>query len=180
MKKIAFIALAILSMLACKKPTNDPTKDPEKPQQTQTGADILWCRVNGTPQLYKGKPTAIRHNGVHAYKQKYADSSVFIIIRGEDSKYSDGLDMCINVTLEAANTPVVNKKYRIADGLPYIYSQYYTINDNKAYRVDSNSSHIIFTRFDETVAAGTFEYHGINKDNALIHITEGFFDIVRE
>lgn len=180
MKNVTFIALAFLSILACKKPTNDPAKDPEKPQQTQTGADILWCKVNGTPHLYKVKPTTFKDNGVHAYQLKFADSSVVIEIFANDSKYGDGLDMYINVTGESTKTPSTNTNYKISDNHPHRYSDYYKSDGSDSYKVDSNSSYITFTRFDNTVAAGTFEYHGFNKNNDTVHITDGFFDIVRE
>ncbi|MCD6065065.1 MAG: hypothetical protein K0R82_2976 [Flavipsychrobacter sp.] len=123
----------------------------------------------------------LHHDGVHVYQLKFADSSRTVEIYADGTElYRDGIDMHINVTSETANIPLTNKKYKISDNHPYRYSQYNIDSSYKTYWVDSTRSYMIFTRFDNTVGAGTFEYHGFDKNNDTVHITEGFFDIVRE
>lgn len=174
MKYLILMTMVVIG-LGCKKPEESGLSS-----QAETGSDFLWCKVNGAPHLYKGKPTMLHHDGVHVYQLKFADSSSTIEVFADNSRsYSDAIDMHINVTNEIAHVPLTNNKYKIVDNHPYRYSQYID-SSYQTYWVDSSRSNMIFTSFDNNIAAGTFEYHGFNKDSDTVHITEGFFNIVRE
>lgn len=76
--------------------------------------------------------------------------------------YTDGMEL--------------NKPTRILRTDSSTYESMYENNFGDYYYPYDNSSTITFTRFDNEVVAGHFEFHG-RKGDTTIHITEGWFDI---
>ena len=182
MKNLSFILLITLfSLTACKKDKKDTDNTPEKPAQTQTGVNILWCKVNGEAHEYRHKKTYMNDNGVNYLIPHFPDGRMAIQVIADDRKYNDMLNLVVNVVseLNMGNIPILNHQYMIVNQPPWRYSYYATGNGNNEYWVDSTISTMAFTRFDDEVVSGTFEYHGVNDNNDTVHITEGFFDMKR-
>jgi hypothetical protein len=144
-----------------------------KPEQTQEGKQILWCSTPCDTISARGEPGLLNSEGVSSI----IDTS-FIRIKARAS---------INTFVEIILYARFSQHSKRADGKPLLGTKYYldrggrdrstyTIPDGGTFVADTTLSYIMFTRFDDSIVAGTFEFHGQNQ-NTCTDITDGFFDV---
>jgi hypothetical protein len=155
-----------LVFAACKKDDNTP----EIPPPTQTGQNVIWCKIDGELQSYSGKINAFRNQGVKA-TFPFGAQEVYIkgIDRTKNGSYND------IVILASTENMELNKPRKMVTASPGSRSYY----ENHGYYYALDNATITFTKFESTLIAGTFEMHCKN-DSQNIHITEGWFDILIE
>lgn len=179
MKKITTLVLfSVLLVVSCKKRKEDE-KD-KRPTPTQTGRNILWCKVNGSVHEYNTLSTWNSPDGVFAAIHYFFKDKGFSISAGS-SEYNDYM---LFIVLPRSEDTMqvklqVGQAYNIVNHSEQ--NSYYRIGSYNAYQSDTGRSALVFSRFDENIVSGTFEFHGYNsatKDS--IHLTEGFFDILRQ
>jgi len=143
------------------------------PEATQSGKNILACKVNGKVHIYEGKRSYLNSNGVTA--QRYMSGTEILIRVHADKRedYDDNIEMEI-----VADQPDINKEYIFSKEDSKDRAEYYVgqSNENKYY-TKSSSGYIKFTRFDKAVAAGVFMFTAYRDNGDKVEITEGFFDI---
>ncbi len=75
--------------------------------------------------------------------------------------------------------PVVGVKYYLAESIggSFISEYILTSSEDHPFYSDTTLSYLIFSKLQDSIVAGTFEFHGINDSNQRVDITKGFFDI---
>jgi len=73
-------------------------------------------------------------------------------------------------------------KYRPYENGSVVYTSVYYdydlgADDNHPVYPDSSRSFVIFTKLNDSVISGMFEFHGIGDQNIAVDMTNGFFDI---
>jgi hypothetical protein len=158
------LALIIVFAAACKKPDNS------KP--TQWGSNNASFVINGTRHYFKGEKSWGSLNGLYFALIGHPDSSIAFQVMIEDQ--NEFLLMIVDANIPV---PVIGKPYVISERYPYVYSFFYTMPEvNHRYYVDTATSRLTFTRYDDEVVAGTFQFNGKNDSGATISITDGWFD----
>ena len=94
MKGLLLAALLVFS-LGCKTPVEEPV-NPTKPQmqtRTETGANIVACKVDGQVHIYRGKATWNDPNGVDFVR--FASNPKHIFLWATQSGYGDDITIRI-------------------------------------------------------------------------------------
>ena len=170
MRYLLILFLCCLAICGCKK-------EKEKlPAATQSGKNILACKVNGKVHIYEGKRSNSNDNGVDAGRYLSVNHFVIRVHADNADDYNDNLTMQV-----FADKPELNKEYIFSkedskDGAEYYIGENYV----NIYTTKSSSGYIKFSRFDTSVMAGIFMFTAYNDHGAKVEITEGFFDIVPE
>jgi hypothetical protein len=173
MRRIIIVLFACSLVCGCKKKID---AGPSMPSPTQTGQNIIACKVNGKTIIYSGIPTYLNDVGVRFGKYKM-DNGIALNVEGHETEGHDD-----NLTLLIYELdPTVNGQYTFSTEITNDYAQYYTGEGfaNDTYKTKNGSGYMKFTRYDSTVVAGTFEFTAYNPNGAKVEITEGFFDIKR-
>ena len=175
--KYSLLALLVLTafVTSCAKKSTEPiTPGPKMPKATQTGQNIVACRVNGNIQIYTGPQTYLDEDGVSF--GMYSDmGDLYVSINASGSqKYDDDIYLDVYDTSISINTDsrfssteidkVQGEYIKQIDGLSTIY------------RSKEGGGVIRFTRYDNEVVAGTFSFAAYKADEK-VNVTEGFFDI---
>ncbi|WP_276132960.1 DUF6252 family protein [Polluticoccus soli] len=179
MRGVLLIAALVVFAVGCKKPTEKPANptEPQMPTSTETGANTVACRVNSEVHIYKGVPTYLNADGV--LFGLYPDRNEYFlqVTAGGIAEYKDNIWLLLYDTAVQLNTQYPfsvtetdknRAEYSVEAG-----------SYSKIYKTKGSSGFIKFTRYDKTVAAGTFEFAAYNDQGEKIEITEGFFDISR-
>lgn len=184
--KYLLVLLIVSQLLSCKKAKDNPpapvidTSSTYWP--TQNGANRLVFKKDKSYHIYSGTRTLLSDNGVVSFLIKNPDGTNGIRIMADDKKYDDELTLFVTVVSETnkENIPVIGHRYNLSRNI-YDYSVYYTGNgsDDQRFRSNDSLSTITFTRFDDKVIAGTFEFHSVTNKGKTVDLTEGYFDIPR-
>lgn len=184
MKHLLALSIFSLVLFSCKKST---PPEPAKSQfyvltPSQTGENVLVFKIGDATHIYSGTPTYFNDNGVKYSLAVSKGVSEGIVIYADNTNYNDGLMLFANINDESQppNTPIIGKKYHLSTNT-HFHSFYYTGqgNDDETYNSNDSLSTITFTRFDDKVIAGTFEFHSKTNNGKEIDLLDGFFDIPR-
>jgi hypothetical protein len=144
------------------------------PQRTETGANVVACKVNGNVQRYSGRFSWNHPDGV-SFGNYIADHYTFLKARSD--KYNDHIGIVL-YTFDIE----VGKEYIVSREDAQDFAQYYTGSGTSAntYTTENGAGVVKFTRYDSIVAAGTFSFSAVNPSGEEVKITEGFFDVSRK
>ena len=167
------VALSPLGLLLSLGLGCDKKEDVPKLEPTMDGRNFVHYKVDGRTIIVSGEPTLFSPAGVSISRMKHPNEPIVVQLAawGEDDD-----DMLIEVPTEY---PALATRYPAINRGPFIQSWYYKGNGNHKCYFDSATSFVTFTRFDSSVAAGTFEAHGTTDTGGSFHLTEGWFDIAR-
>ncbi|MGN6567427.1 MAG: hypothetical protein ACTHJ0_05725 [Flavipsychrobacter sp.] len=146
--------------------------EPAVLKPTQSGQNVIAFTVNGQQHVYMGIPT-FSTPGISFSIIRLRDSSMIIDMDGTGN-YHDGFEFVTNIVRFS-----LSNVYHIGNNYPY-YQSYYNDNSNgqgDIFYPDSSKSTFIFTRLDSSVAAGVFQFYGIDNNGQTISLSNGFFDI---
>lgn len=163
-------AFLIVLSAGCEKASNEE----KMPEQTQSGANIVACKVNGKVHIYSGKPNAVKGDGVSYFRELTGADSIIQIIADNTLKYNDEIFLSV-YTFHIE----IGKEYTISSEFNRNLAVYSWSDPNAPYTTTLNSGHISFKRCDEGVASGNFSFTATNKNGEKVEITEGSFDITR-
>ncbi len=173
----SYLVLIVLNCLlagSCKKVATNPVVPVEPmPNPTETGANILACKVNGKLHIYKDKMTWSQPDGV-SFSKREDQLEKFTYIRGNESDYGDAVSMKIftwNIIVGKEYKFSVNENKDFAD---YVLDGFGTEN---TYFTSDGSGFVKFSRYDSLVAAGTFAFTAYSMGGKKVEVTEGCFDI---
>ena len=158
---------AFLLFSACKKDKNKNGDTP--PPQTQNGANILSCKVDGVWHNYNGKRTYMHDDGVD-FNIYGSANGFYAQIYVDKTEYNDFIIIRV-----FEQNPEVGKVYELSSESQNMADY---IKGSADYYAPLKSGQIIFTRCDSAVAAGTFYFTAVRDSNKVV-VTEGFFDIAR-
>ena len=158
MKILNLLAVvAVLLTAGCKKDNN------ALPSPTQNGNNTAACYLDGKATVFLGKMVSDDSNGVKISNYVFKDGT-------------KGLQLLLrnNTCMIEMYVRVEHPAYGVAYHLSYPESMIhaYTLNHS----MDSNTSNIVFYRFDGGVAAGSFNCNWTNTSE-FIDVEDGFFDV---
>ena len=162
--KTLLLALLISSLnLACKKEKQD--------QPTQTGANNMYAKINGTPWKRKACWSCI--GGGSGLSRNYDDRISFYIV-GQDHEANS------KITLVIPNL-IIGGKYELSNQ-NINYGCVYNNNINIVYFTTNNSKgSVTITKLDlnNKIISGTFEFIAEDENNPTntVKVTDGWFDI---
>jgi|GEM_PF-6950143 len=181
MKFLIPVIVLCIAVAACSKKSNEPQYQP-----SQTGADILYCKINGVEHVYRHKGTYLNDNGVNIMLPRNPDSSRSVQISADDVQYGDGMYLYADVWEEPDGQVVMDldKRYPMLHSFydESAYIQHIISKEGNftfEYLIDTAQSFVVFTRFDEKVISGRFYFEAHYKDSLHVTATDGFFDIAR-
>lgn len=161
MKTLYLLAVAAVLMAAgCKKDNN------VLPSPTRNGSNIAACYLDGKSTLFGGKMVTAESSGVKINNYVFKDGTkgLQLLLRNSNCM----IELYVRVEHPA---------YGVAYHLSYPESMIHVDSLNES--VESNTSNIIFYRFDDGVAAGSFNCNWTNYTSAFIDVEDGFFDVGR-
>lgn len=168
MKITVLLFCALLLIGSCGK-----TED-SAPTPTQTGNNTVFCIINGTTFIFHGIPTTAYYHGVKIADKTSSLGGYFISAVNSGNSYNY---LTFGIRTTKAEPGMSYNPASWWEGGVYI--SHYIQEENGIeveYLFDSTNSYIHITRFDNDVAAGTFEFHGMS-GTKHIDIINGFFDI---
>lgn len=169
MRSIWVLILICLVVGSCKK-----SSDEKMPKATQSGENIVACKVNGKVQIYKGKENYLSGGEVYFIPQARG-IGVDAIIRAGSNENGDVIRIHV-VTSQIE----INKEYAFnnENDKQWAYATYNKqISQDILFKTSEGSGYTKFTRYDGGIAAGEFEFTAYNDKGEKVTITEGFFDI---
>ena len=175
MKKYLIIfAALLLGIAACDKKQKD-----NYPAVTNEGKNIWACKINGSPLIYKGKPTFGNENGVFATAFTSGSATDLTLYGSLTNGPTDKTAQSIEFSTSLIQ--IGEKVFFAVDSCSYYY-----IDDNdqlntKAYISYYHSGWVRFERFDSQIISGEFELKVVRESNNTdtLNITQGRFDIAR-
>ena len=132
----------------------------------------MGCYVNGSLRVYSGQPTALTGGGV--YFSYSGDPFYYASIGGGSTGSQEG-----NVHLYLYSSELKQDSvYRNLKGAQQVTN---FIFDMTEYNVKSNDpfNYVAFSRIDNSVAAGMFQFRGYASNGDSVKVTLGQFDIAR-
>jgi hypothetical protein len=149
-------------------------KKDKMPKPTRDGTNKIACKVNGDVVIFSGKcsfmtPLCVSLD-IRGFPAPDTTKGISLHANGEDN-------LSFNFYLDIED-PVIGKLYEMTYHYPYENS--FCNLAKVKYYVDTALSSVTFSRFDDKVRAGYFQFVGISKEGNMVQITEGWFDIPRE
>lgn len=135
------------------------------PAYSSSGKNVLGCKVNGQVHLYSGIRTLSNDNGVD-----YFNGNTEISVDADNSSYNDYMRILF---YHLNNLSVGTTYYFTNDSISY--ATYLIGNGSQSYT--TGSGYVKFTRLDNMVAAGIFEYTAYSITGDSVKVTEGRFDV---
>jgi len=158
--KISYLLVLAMALLTagCKKDKSG------LPSATQNGNNVAACYLDNKATVFLGKMVSDDSNGVKVSNYVFKDGT-------------KGLQLLLrnNTCMIEMYVRVEHPAYGVAYHLSYPESMIHAYALNHS--VDSNSSNIIFYRFDGSVAAGNFNCNWTNYTSAFMDVEDGFFDV---
>lgn len=158
-------------MFSCSKP--EVKNEPVPPSRTDTGANILVCRVDGKLLIYQGITNAFDGNKVTYHKWNSQ-------IRKSINIRANGGSLANDVDVELFTWDIeIGKEYALSDSVNGYIAKYGAGSaGNPYYNASQYSGKIVFRRLDDSVAAGDFSFDAYNvKGEKVAAITDGYFDV---
>lgn len=179
--KVKFLTVIVcISLFSCSKLSN--TIPTITPLPTEEGKNTFTFKRDGKVHVYKSKFTGPwDEHGFHVGPYK-ANEKYYVKLTARDGNtWDDHLQILVQMNNETNQfvKPDLNRVYHIADDYPSFYIDYKKGDqeDDTHFLPISEKCTVIFTRYDDSIAAGRFEYHGKNKRGEEISLTEGQFDV---
>ncbi|MBX7204196.1 MAG: hypothetical protein K1X81_02120 [Bacteroidia bacterium] len=161
------IALSFLGLLLCScwNQNDDPKPPDQLPPYSQIGANTMGCLVNGRVFI------PIKHD-LYGYSFEYYQNDLTLYIDRDGERVYIALnDKSVIDTGEYDLTYIETK--RIAIYYPPPFAKAFGTNPTHTGKL-----HIRYWDKQKHIMAGTFHFDAVREDSALVHITQGRFDMV--
>ena len=172
MKRILFV-LALLPVLlaaACTKADDDTLTTPldELPPATQVGANTFGCLINGVPFVNQGGGLSVQNINAN-----YSNNPSRLFVNAFD--YSNGSENARIVSLRIYD-PEINGSVPPTSWTCIVMRDGGEIE----YSIILDSYNIEISRFEDNIAAGTFDMKAISNisNTDTLTVTNGRFDVI--
>ena len=168
----ALLAVAVVILTGCKK-TN---KKVEMPLASQGGENTMGCYVNSVLHSYRGEYLYASPDGVRFIDYTANYQHCYIRGSGPLGDEANG-DIYINAYMPNLLPYTFYPDLYGASGATSLQRELPTVQ----YLVKPNDpfNFVFFTRIDNSVAAGQFQFRAYSADGDSVYITHGRFDIAR-
>lgn len=153
-------------------------KEATLPPITNTGANVLACKVNGKVVIVSGNNN---RQFMDPYGVMFNPMTWFglIIVEGDNGSPKTGISLHIIYNDTLGNYPIITG-YNPNTYIP-LGASYVTESSNSAFTTDSShGGSINIIAYSGKHISGTFAFDAINDEGKFVHITEGRFDITNK